>query len=302
MLQDDHSQSTSQTAAIADHLALYGATPSPDETDSRILPCDDQIDLAMIGLFSTIQDLLSDSQLEDDIEEILWSITNVFHRRITSISKRLDDNNCKLRELLEVQDASEVKSVELECIQNRSEILSEHVSSYETMRDIAAQHFVAITGSNWLPRTGSRISNRNLTASVVDSKSYLMAKRRKENETLCPEGTRIAFAGGDYQNHELIWNVLDATKAKYPDMILLHGGAPKSAETIASKWADNRGVTQVVFRPDWNNHGRAAPFKRNDKMLNTVPQGVIATPGSGITERLVVNAKKLGIKVKRIGC
>jgi len=116
----------------------------------------------------------------------------------------------------------------------------------------------------------------------------------------CPEGTRIAFSGGDYQAHDLIWSVLDATHAKYPDMVLLHGGTPKGAEMIAARWADTRGVTQVVFKPDWKSHGKAAPFKRNDKMLETMPQGMIATPGSGITENIVDKARKLGIRIKRI--
>jgi hypothetical protein len=95
--------------------------------------------------------------------------------------------------------------------------------------------------------------------------------------------------------------VLDATREKYADMILLHGGTPKGAELIAAKWADTRGVTQVVFKPDWKANGRSAPFKRNDKMLDTVPQGLIATPGTGITENLVDKARKLGIRIKRIG-
>ena len=162
------------------------------------------------------------------------------------------------------------------------------------------EHFAAHTGSSWMPRSGSRISNRGLTASVVDSRSYLMAKRRKETETLCPEGTRIAFSGGDFQDYDAIWKALDATHTKYGDMILLHGGG-NGAELIAAKWADARGITQVVFKPDWKSNGRSAPFKRNDKLLATVPQGLIATSGTGITENLVDKARKLGIKVLRLG-
>ncbi len=194
-----------------------------------------------------------------------------------------------------------MKSTELERLQTIASKLWDRTNSYEQMRDLAGQHFSAQTGSVWMPRTGSRVSNRALTASVVDSKSYLMAKRRKETEVLCPDGTRIAFSGGDYQDHQTIWSVLDTTKEKYPNMILLHGGTPKGAEFIAAKWADSRSVTQVVFKPDWKAHGKSAPFKRNDKLLETVPQGLIATPGTGITENLVDKARKLGIRIKRIG-
>jgi hypothetical protein len=169
------------------------------------------------------------------------------------------------------------------------------------MRDTAAAHFHTETGSIWMPRSGSRVSHRNLTASVVDSRNFLSAERRKKNEIHCPDGTRIAFTGGDYQDYDAIWTVLDHTRAKYPDMILLHGGTPNGAEHIASLWAENRGVTQVVFRPDWKSHNKAAPFKRNDQLLKAMPKGVIATPGSGIHENLVDKARKLGITVKRIG-
>src|SRR3546814_7070433 len=55
--------------------------------------------------------------------------------------------------------------------------------------------------------------------------------------------------------------------AKHPDMVLLHGGSPKGAELIAAKWADNRKVPQIAFKPDWTKHAKAAPFKRNDAKI-----------------------------------
>ena len=92
---------------------------------------------------------------------------------------------------------------------------------------------------------------------------------------------------------------LDKTKAKYADIILAHGGGP-GVERIAAQWAERNGVHQVVCKPDWNAHGRAAPFRRNDELLNLLPKGVIAFPGSGITENLVDKARQLGIPVQRI--
>lgn len=301
MLDIEPHHQQSQTAAALDHLALHGAPPPPNDTDHRSLPSDHEVELAMSCLFETANSLLSGSQLEDDLEEVLWLLTNVFQRRMISLERHIDDNDGELRDMLRTQDGSEVKSVELEQLQAKAEVLSDRLSAYEIMRDHAARNFAAQTGSVWMPRTGSRISNRGLTASVIDSRTYLTAKRRQETETLCPAGTRIAFSGGDYEDSAVIWKALDATQAKYPDMILLHGGTPKGAELIAAKWADTRNVTQVVFRPDWKSHGRAAPFKRNDKLLQTVPQGLIATPGTGITENLVDKARKLGIRILRIG-
>lgn len=69
------------------------------------------------------------------------------------------------------------------------------------------------------------------------------------------------------------------------------------AEKIASFWAKNRNVPQIAFAPDWAKHGRAAPFKRNDEMLEIVPEGVMHFPGTGIHDNRAVKAKKLGIPV-----
>ena len=44
-------------------------------------------------------------------------------------------------------------------------------------------------------------------------------------------------------------------------------------------------------------HGRAAPFKRNDQMLEVLPKAVVACPGNGINANLVDKARKLGISV-----
>ena len=117
-----------------------------------------------------------------------------------------------------------------------------------------------------------------------------------------PKGARIAFAGGvDCNDHRAIWDALDRVLAKHPDMVLMHGGATKGAEFIASRWADARKVTQMIFRPDWSRHGKAAPFKRNDRLLATLPNAVIVFPGSGITGNLADKARGLGIPLWRFG-
>ena len=64
-------------------------------------------------------------------------------------------------------------------------------------------------------------------------------------------------------------------------MVLLHGGSPKGAELIAAKWATNRKVPQIAFKPEWTKHAKAAPFKRNDAMLAVLPIGVMHFPGTG---------------------
>ena len=115
-----------------------------------------------------------------------------------------------------------------------------------------------------------------------------------------PDGTLVAITGGkQVADADAVWTTLDRAREKYGDMVLLHGGGP-GYEKIAASWADARGVDQVVCRPDWNAHGKAAPFRRNDELLNLLPKGVIAFPGSGITGNLVDKARQLGIPVMQI--
>jgi hypothetical protein len=60
-------------------------------------------------------------------------------------------------------------------------------------------------------------------------------------------------------------------------------------------------VPQVVFRPDWSRHSKAAPFRRNEQLLESLPIGVIVFPGSGITDNLADTARRMGIPVWKIG-
>lgn len=145
------------------------------------------------------------------------------------------------------------------------------------------------------------VNHRNLTAAMIDSRDFLAAKRRAETEVMLPSGPKIAFSGGDVADHKPIWAKLDQIHAKHPDMVLLHGGSPKGAEKVAARWADHRKVPQVAFKPDWTKHAKAAPFKRNDAMLNVLPIGVIIFPGTGIQDNLADKARKLGIPVYRFG-
>ena len=140
------------------------------------------------------------------------------------------------------------------------------------------------------------VNRTTMTAAMIDSRELINARRLADSETLLPKGTRIAFAGGvDCNDHQGIWAILDKVLAKHPDMVLLHGGAPRGAEKIAACWADNRKITQIVFKPDWARHAKAAPFKRNDQLLDTMPIGVVLFPGSGVTDNLADKAKVRGI-------
>ena len=287
---------SSATAAVLEELQLYGYRPFADEPDPRPLPEADALQGAIADIFDALAATLEDTRLEPDLEDLLWSVTNLFHRTAARVDRDLDDNEQAQKRSQREQDGSEIRSVELEALTAQGTTLIERRNAYELMRDIAADHFETHIGQTWRPHSGSRISHRTLTAAMIDSRDYLSAKRRAEIEPLLPSGPRVAFSGGlDVTDHRAIWDALDRVKAKHVDMVLLHGGSPKGAEKIAACWADNRKCQQIVFKPDWKRHGKAAPFKRNDALLEAMPIGLILFPGSGITDNLADKAKKLGV-------
>ncbi|MEM8758642.1 MAG: DUF2493 domain-containing protein, partial [Planctomycetota bacterium] len=270
--------------------------PAAGEPDPRPFPEDHAIAGAVADIFDALVATMADTGLHDDLDELLWSTVNMFHRAADRIERKLDDNEQAQRRSQREQDGSEVASVELERLIAIGEILLERRASLEMFRDCAADQFATHTGSPWTPRSGSRVSHRNLTAAMIDSRDFLAAKHRADEKVHCPAGTKIAFTGGlDYDDHARIWSVLDKVSSKHPDMVLLHGGSPKGAERTAACWAEARKVTQIAFRPDWKRHGKAAPFRRNDQLLETVPVGLIVFPGSGIADNLADKARKLGI-------
>ena len=174
----------------------------------------------------------------------------------------------------------------------------ERRNSMEMFGDLAAERFEAHTGSAWRPRSGSMVNHRNRTAAMIDSKDFLAARRKATTDIMVPSGPKIAFSGGEsFNDQQWIWATLDKIHAKHPDMALLHGGSRKGAERIAVCWADKRGVPHIAFKPDWDRHQKAAPFKRNDQMLEIMPIGAVVTPGTGIQANFYDKARKLGIPV-----
>lgn len=286
----------SPTAAILHELQLYGHRPFQDEPDPRPLPDGARVTGAIVDIFDALVSTLQDTRLEPDLEDLLWSTANVFHRAADRVERELDDNEQAQRRSRDEQDGSEVRSVELERLLAEGQTLLERRDAFELMRDDAAALYRTHTGSAWLPRHGSLVTRKTLTAAMIDSRDFLAARRRADREVLLPAGPKVAFTGGlDCNDVDGVWAALDRVQAKHPGMVLLHGGSAKGAERIAACWADNRKVKQVVFKPDWAKHQKAAPFKRNDQLLDVLPIGVVVFPGSGISDNLADKAKKLGI-------
>ena len=290
------------TATVCENAALYGAAPERGEFDPReVWDADDAVDAASEAFRIVAEGVAPDGfQLADEREPLLWGIVNAFDAQVRRLDRAVDRLSPELRDLQAAQDGSEVKSRELELVTDRARNLGDRRDAFERMRDTVAGRYRAETGEIWRPRHGSHTSQTGaLTSAAIDARDFLRARKDREIRAHLPQGTLVAVAGGKtVADAGAVIRRLDQARAKYDDLVLVHGGGP-GVEKIAARWAERNGVHQVVCKPDWDRHGRAAPFRRNEELLNLLPKGVIAFPGSGITENLVDRAKQLGIPVAR---
>ena len=298
----DTRQHQSVTATVCENAQLFGATPERDEFDPReVWDRDDAINAVSEAFRIIAEGVASDGfQLADERESLLWGFVNTFDAQVRRLDRSVDRLAPEIRDLQRAQDGTEINARELELTTHRAQNFGDRRDAFEQLRDAAATAYRAETGDTWRPRRGSHTSQTgHLTSAAIDARDFMRARKDRENRAHLPEGTLVAIAGGkQVANPDAIIARLEKAKEKYADLILVHGGGP-GVERIAAQWADTNGVHQVVCKPDWNAHGRAAPFRRNDELLNLLPKGVIAFPGSGITDNLVDKAVALGIPVQR---
>ena len=105
---------TSPTDHVLTELQLFGHRPFQDEPDPRPLPEANVITGAVVDIFDALVSTLSDTRLEPDLENLLWSTANLFHRAVDRIERELDGNEQAQRRSQKEQNGSEVRSVELE--------------------------------------------------------------------------------------------------------------------------------------------------------------------------------------------
>jgi hypothetical protein len=196
-------RSSSPTDHVLQELQLYGYRPFHDEPDPRPLPAGKVVAGAVADIFDTLVFSLSDTRLEPDLENLLWSTVNLFHRAVNRIERELDDNERAQRRSQKEQDGSEVRSVELERLTAEGQTLIERRNSMEFFRDQAADQFERHSGSVWRPRSGSKVNHYTLTSAIIDSRDFLAAKKRADNDAMLetlPIGVMV-FPGTGIQDN-----------------------------------------------------------------------------------------------------
>ncbi len=294
---------------FADQLAgldLSGFSIGPAPVGTADFPLREEVAQTLGAVWSELFAMITGTALEADAEDLGWALVNTFHRAATRKSAALDRAADEVRALVATADGSEVHTHDLETQVERAQCAESAMLALEEMREIAASLYLDEFGSSWKPVSSSRFNHgAMLTSALVEGRDFLRARAHAKRRAAMPEGTPVIFAGGRTRHStdaeavtfaNNVWATLDKVLTRVPDMVLVHGGDTKGADRLASSWAERRSIAQVTFSLDMRLGARAG-FKRNERMLSLDPRYVVAFPGNGVLERLVIDAKTRRITV-----
>lgn len=259
-----HAFSTSDTAFDVQAAALDDPRPHPTEAA-----------LEQLGraLMTELLDLVADTALEDVQTLLAESLVGAFHSAAGRIERDADRARDRMRILERDFDGSEMADTELQDATRSARGADVAQAACELVRDAAAEVYTTATGEVWTPWRGSRRGGR-MTAAQLEAKQALRAIEARRSRDADPGGPVVAFRAAPFADSRIdanrIFDALNWARTQWPDMALATTGA-KGAERIAIRWAQQKGVTLVVARADFDRHGKAAPFRANDDLMALEP-------------------------------
>ncbi|WP_068877292.1 MULTISPECIES: DUF2493 domain-containing protein [unclassified Phenylobacterium] len=259
-----HAFSTSDTAFDVQASALEDVRPHPTEAA-----------LIQLGhaVMTELLDLIGDTALEDVQTILAESLIGAFHSAAGRIERDADRARDRMRILERDFDGSEMADTELQDATRLARSADVAQAACELIRDAAAEVYTTATGDVWTPWRGSR-RGTHLTAAQLEAKQALRSIERRRSAEADPGGPIVAFRAAPFADSQAdanrIFDALNWAREQWPDMALATTGA-KGAERIAIRWAQQKGVTLVVARADFDRHGKAAPFRANDELMALEP-------------------------------
>ena len=92
-----------------------------------------------------------------------------------------------------------------------------------------------------------------------------------------PSKTKIAIVGS--RDFAELDKVRDYVNSLPLDCIIVSGGA-RGVDRVAEQTASVRGMQTIIFKPDWEKHGKAAGFIRNHDIIQAADSVVAFWDGT----------------------
>lgn len=106
---------------------------------------------------------------------------------------------------------------------------------------------------------------------------------------------RVLVCGGrDYFDYVTLARKLD----EFSPTELIHGAA-RGADSLADRYAREKGIPVQRFHADWQAYGKAAgPIRNKQMLLDSDPDLVVAFPGGKGTANMITTAKSHHYRVE----
>lgn len=280
--------------------------------DPRPFPSEAALQQLGHAVVTELLDLLLDSALEDQAGPIAESLIGGFHTAALRLERAADRSREALARGLRDFDGSEVADHDLQEAKSQTDGADAAVRAAEMLRDAAAEAYAAATGETWTPWRGS-VRPSGVTAAQIDAAHALRTREALRLAQADPGPAVVAFRGAPCavapEDAMRIFDALNWALSTWPDMSLATTGAP-GAERIARRWAVQKRVRIVLARPDFERHGRAAPFRANDALIALEPvcilglastlQADVAHKPFGPVLSLIEAARASGVRCVRL--
>jgi hypothetical protein len=269
-------------------MPLSALLPTPDSLtrfeaqalqleDPRPYPHDDALQQLGHGLMNELLDLVVESPLEDFSGLICEALIGAFHSAAQRIERDADKARDGLNILLRDFDGSEVLDVEIQDATRAACAADVATLALEIVRDAASASYTLATGEVWSPWKGS-VRGSRITAAQIEAKDAIRAHRAMKHAAANPGAVIVAFRAATQadtaDDANRIFDALNWAQAQWPDMALATSGA-KGGEKLAIRWAQQKKVTLVLAKANFDRDGRAAPFRANDEILALDPVCVL---------------------------
>lgn len=241
--------------------------------DGRPHPAEEALVQLGRALMTELLDVVTDTALEDFQTVLGEALIGAFHSAAGRIERDADRARDVMRRLDRDFDGSEAADVELQEATVRARAGDAAAQAAEHIRDAAAEAWTTATGEVWTAWRGSRRGSF-LTAAQLEARQAIRALRDRKADEAHHAGPVVAFRGAPSadtaEDAARVFDALNWALGEWPDMALATTGA-RGAERLAIRWAQQKGVTLILARADFDAHGKAAPFRANDELIALEP-------------------------------